>query len=145
MQLPHKKYELIKNIVNSQSYVSEFALHDYPIPESKYSVGGFCLGLRAEHGQYRQIQLGWASIGICTHALYEAVRHAANRTLYGMKVTDFHTSNSCLPTPTPGSSPEAICTARGGLHGVASSKTAATCSTSVVKMKVTHRARRSST
>ena len=33
--------------------------------------------------------LGWASIGICTHALYEAIRHAANRTLYGMKVTDF--------------------------------------------------------
>ncbi len=33
--------------------------------------------------------LGWASIGICTHALYEAITHAANRHLYGMTVTDF--------------------------------------------------------
>src|SRR5205807_2977888 len=29
-----------------------------------------------------------ATIGICTHALYEAIRHAANRRLYGMHVTD---------------------------------------------------------
>jgi alkylation response protein AidB-like acyl-CoA dehydrogenase len=27
--------------------------------------------------------LGWASIGICTHALYEAITHANNRVLYG--------------------------------------------------------------
>src|SRR5213079_1762898 len=27
-------------------------------------------------------------IGICTHAFYEAIRHAANRRLYGMAVTD---------------------------------------------------------
>jgi len=33
--------------------------------------------------------LGWASIGICTHAFYEAINHAANRVLYGMHVTDF--------------------------------------------------------
>ncbi|MFT5222152.1 MAG: acyl-CoA dehydrogenase, partial [Glaciecola sp.] len=33
--------------------------------------------------------LGWASIGICTHSLYEAVTHAANRNLYGSWVTDF--------------------------------------------------------
>ena len=33
--------------------------------------------------------LGWASIGICTHALYEAIHHAAHRSLYGMRVTDF--------------------------------------------------------
>jgi acyl-CoA dehydrogenase len=33
--------------------------------------------------------LGWASIGICTHAFYEAVQHAAYRRLYGMAVTDF--------------------------------------------------------
>src|SRR3954462_1560271 len=33
--------------------------------------------------------LGWASIGICTHALYEAVSHAAGRRLYKMHVTDF--------------------------------------------------------
>jgi acyl-CoA dehydrogenase len=33
--------------------------------------------------------LGWASIGICTHAFYEAINHAANRKLYNMYVTDF--------------------------------------------------------
>ena len=33
--------------------------------------------------------LGWASIGICTHALYEAITHASNRRLYDMYVTDF--------------------------------------------------------
>src|SRR5512145_1739882 len=33
--------------------------------------------------------LGWASIGICTHAFYEAIQHAAYRRLYNMAVTDF--------------------------------------------------------
>ena len=33
--------------------------------------------------------LGWASIGICTRAFYEAIHHAANRRLYNMYVTDF--------------------------------------------------------
>ncbi len=36
-----------------------------------------------------KFNLGWASIGICTHALYEGVTHAANRNLYGNRVTDF--------------------------------------------------------
>ena len=35
-----------------------------------------------------KFNLGWASIGICTHALYEAFTHAHNRRLYGMRVTD---------------------------------------------------------
>ena len=33
--------------------------------------------------------LGWGSIGMCTHAFYEAITHAANRHLYGTVVTDF--------------------------------------------------------
>ncbi len=36
-----------------------------------------------------KFNLGWASIGICTHAFYEAINHAAHRHLYGMTVTDF--------------------------------------------------------
>ena len=36
-----------------------------------------------------KFNLGWASIGICTHAFYEAIRHASNRVLYGKHVTDF--------------------------------------------------------
>ncbi|MCA9579154.1 MAG: hypothetical protein KC668_27180, partial [Myxococcales bacterium] len=33
--------------------------------------------------------LGWASIGMCTHAFYEALDHASARRLYNMYVTDF--------------------------------------------------------
>jgi len=33
--------------------------------------------------------LGWASLGICTHAFYEAITHASNRILYNKRVTDF--------------------------------------------------------
>jgi acyl-CoA dehydrogenase len=33
--------------------------------------------------------LGWGSIGMCTHAIYEAMTHASNRYLYGTVVTDF--------------------------------------------------------
>ena len=36
-----------------------------------------------------KFNLGAASIGISTHALYEAIDHAANRRLYGIHVTDF--------------------------------------------------------
>ncbi len=86
----HKKYECIKNVVNSQSYVSEFALHDYPVPESEIlSRGQYAWDCALNTVNIGKYNLGWASIGICTHAMYEAVRHAANRTLYGMKVTDF--------------------------------------------------------
>jgi acyl-CoA dehydrogenase len=86
----HKKYECIKNVVNSQSYVSEFALHDYPIPESEIlSRGQYAWDCALNTVNIGKYNLGWASIGICTHAMYEALRHAANRTLYGMKVTDF--------------------------------------------------------
>src|SRR3984957_1767382 len=33
--------------------------------------------------------LGWVSVGMCTHAFYEAITHASNRHLYGTVVTDF--------------------------------------------------------
>jgi hypothetical protein len=36
-----------------------------------------------------KVNLGWASIGICEHAFYEAITHAAHRVLYGTHVTDF--------------------------------------------------------
>lgn len=86
----HRQYECIKNVTNSQNYVANFALHDYPITEADILSRGqeawdACLNT-VNIGKYN---LGWASIGICTHALYEAVRHAAHRRLYGMYVTDF--------------------------------------------------------
>ena len=33
--------------------------------------------------------LGWSSIGMCTHAFHEAINHASGRVLYGNPVTDF--------------------------------------------------------
>jgi acyl-CoA dehydrogenase len=83
-------YELVKNVVASQMYVAEFALHDYPVGEEDILLRGDAAWDAALNtvnvGKYN---LGWASIGISTHAFYEAVRHAANRRLYGMAVTDF--------------------------------------------------------
>jgi acyl-CoA dehydrogenase len=83
-------YELVKNIVASQSYVAEFVLRDYAIGEPDILLRGQAAWDAALNtvniGKYN---LGWASIGICTHAFYEAIRHAANRRLYGMAVTDF--------------------------------------------------------
>jgi len=76
--------------VASQSYVAEFVLRDYPVGEEDVLLRGQAAWDAALHtvnvGKYN---LGWASIGIATHALYEAIRHAANRRLYGMAVTDF--------------------------------------------------------
>ena len=83
-------YELVKNVVASQSYVAEFVLKDYPVTEADILQRGQAAWDAALNtvnvGKYN---LGWASIGICTHALYEAIRHAANRRLYKHAVTDF--------------------------------------------------------
>jgi len=85
-----KWYELIKNIVNVQSYVAEFALHDYPITEADIlSKGQQAWDAALNTVNIGKFNLGWASIGICTHALYEAINHASGRVLYGKPVTDF--------------------------------------------------------
>jgi acyl-CoA dehydrogenase len=86
----HEKYECVKNVCASQNYVSEYALHDYPVRDADIIARGdeaWNSALNTVNiGKYN---LGWASIGMCTHALYEAIRHASNRRLYGMHVTDF--------------------------------------------------------
>ena len=84
------KYELVKNVVNSQSYVADFRLHDYPVSEAEIlSRGDHAWDTALNTVNVGKYNLGWASIGICTHAFYEALNHAANRRLYGMYVTDF--------------------------------------------------------
>ncbi|MFH2039019.1 MAG: acyl-CoA dehydrogenase [Chloroflexota bacterium] len=86
----HKKYELIKNVTSSQNYVGQYALHDYPVTSAEILAradAAWDMGLNTVNiGKYN---LGWASIGICTHAFYEAIQHASNRRLYNMFVTDF--------------------------------------------------------
>jgi acyl-CoA dehydrogenase len=84
------KYELLDNVVASQAYVSAFALHDYPVAEADIlSRGREAWDAALNTVNVCKFNLGAASIGISTHALYEAINHAANRRLYGMHVTDF--------------------------------------------------------
>lgn len=86
----HPNYKLIKNTVHSQNYVAEFHLDNYPFTEAEVLHRGDDAWNAALNtiniGKYN---LGWASIGMCTHAFYEAIDHAASRRLYGMAVTDF--------------------------------------------------------
>jgi acyl-CoA dehydrogenase len=86
----HEGFECVKNVVNSQSYVSNFVLNDYPISESDILARGRAAWDAALNTvNIGKFNLGWASIGMCTHALYEAFHHAAHRQLYGQHVTDF--------------------------------------------------------
>ena len=83
-------FDLKQNVVHSQNYVAEFALDGYRVAEADILFRGDAAWDAALNtvniGKYN---LGWASIGICTHAFYEAIHHAAHRRLYGMAVTDF--------------------------------------------------------
>jgi acyl-CoA dehydrogenase len=86
----HERYHLIKNVVNSQNYVANYALRDYPVTEADI----LHRGPEAFHAALNTVNvckynLGWGAVGMCTHALYEAVTHASNRILYGTVVTDF--------------------------------------------------------
>ena len=86
----HRNYDLIKNVCLTQSYVANFALRDYPITDADIlSRGTAACDAALNTVNIGKYNLGWASIGICEHAFYEALNHAANRRLYGMRVTDF--------------------------------------------------------
>jgi len=85
-----KNYDLVKNTVNSQNYVGEYRLVDYPVSETEIlEKGSEAWDAALNTVNVGKYNLGWASIGMCTHALYEAINHASNRELYGMHVTDF--------------------------------------------------------
>jgi len=86
----HPSYRLIRNVVNSQSYVSQFELEDYPVrPEDVLHTGPAAFDAALNTVNIGKFNLGFASIGICEHAFYEAITHADGRVLYGMRVTDF--------------------------------------------------------
>ena len=86
----HEQYQLVKNITASQSYVAEFILNDYPVSAADIlSKGDDAWNATLNTVNIGKYNLGWASIGICSHAFYEALNHASGRSLYGMHVTDF--------------------------------------------------------
>ncbi len=83
-------FQLVKNITATQSYVAEFNLNDYPIAEAEIlSRGDEAWNASLNTVNIGKYNLGWATIGICTHAFYEALNHASGRVLYGHPVTDF--------------------------------------------------------
>ncbi len=93
----HANYELVKNVVAWQSYVGEFALHSYPLTDPDIlSSGRDAWDAALNTVNVGKYNLGWASIGICTHSFYEALHHAAHRNLYGRFVTDFPHIRSLL-------------------------------------------------
>jgi len=86
----NQNYDLIKNVCNSQNFVAEFRLHNYKITkEDILSEGQEAWNSALNTVNVGKYNLGVASIGICTHAFYEAINHAGNRQLYSMLVTDF--------------------------------------------------------
>ncbi len=86
----HPNFNLVKNTVSSQNYVAEFSLNSYPITDDDILTTGreaWDSSLNTINvGKYN---LGWASIGICTHSFYEALNHASHRNLFNHYVTDF--------------------------------------------------------
>ena len=86
----HEQYECVDNVCNSQNYVAHFALHDYPITGGEIlQTGRDAWDMSLNTVNVGKYNLGWASIGICTHAFYEAIDHASDRHLFDHAVTDF--------------------------------------------------------
>lgn len=85
----HKAYELKKNVISHQEYVSNFALHDYPIREEDLlSRGSEAWDAALNTVNIGKFNIGPASIGVAEHCFYEAITHASNRILYGIRVSD---------------------------------------------------------
>lgn len=89
----HRNFKLIKKISTSgvrAAYVGDYELIEYPITKNEIlSSGPLAWDSALSTINIGKFQLGFASIGICTHAYYEALDHASKRELYGKKVTDF--------------------------------------------------------
>src|SRR3569832_702277 len=59
----HEKYECVKNVVASQNYVSEYALHDYPVTEADIlEKGQEAWDAALNTVNICKYNLGWASI-----------------------------------------------------------------------------------
>ncbi|MGW6445402.1 acyl-CoA dehydrogenase family protein [Lentzea sp. NPDC055074] len=86
----HENFHLVKNVVDSQMFVSEFRLDGYPLTDADVLHRGpdaFSAALNTVN--VGKFNLCTASIGICEHSFHEAITHAHNRILYGNPVTDF--------------------------------------------------------
>ena len=83
-------FHLVQNVVDSQMFVSEFRLEDYPVSaDDLLHSGSDAFSAALNTVNVGKFNLCTASIGISEHAFYEAITHAHNRILYGNPVTDF--------------------------------------------------------
>lgn len=83
-------FDCVQSVVNSQNYVAEYALDDHVVTEADIlSRDREAWDAALNTINIGKFNLGWASIGMCTHAFYEAIDHAASRYLYKHFVTDF--------------------------------------------------------
>ncbi|UGA54790.1 acyl-CoA dehydrogenase family protein [Vibrio sp. VB16] len=86
----HANYECIKNTVNEQMHVSEFHIDNYPLTEEDImEKGPNAWDNMLNTVNICKFNLGFGAVGLCEHAFYEAIKHAANRNVYGKHVTDF--------------------------------------------------------
>ncbi|WP_306748950.1 acyl-CoA dehydrogenase [Saccharothrix yanglingensis] len=86
----HEAFHLVKNVVDSQMFVSEFRLEDYPVrAEDVLHTGADAFSAALNTVNVGKFNLCTASIGIGEHAFHESVTHAHNRVLYGKRVTEF--------------------------------------------------------
>ena len=85
----NKAFELKRNVISHQQYVAQFGLTDYPIANDDIlSRGPHAWDCALNTVNIGKFNIGPGSIGVCEHSFYEAITHAANRVLYGFRVTD---------------------------------------------------------
>ncbi len=86
----HENYDLVQNVVDWEGYVAEYALNGYPITDDDIlTTGRDAWDSALNTINVGKFNLGWGSIGIATHAFYEALNHASHRNLFGKWVTEF--------------------------------------------------------
>ena len=100
----HPHYELVKNVVNSRTTSPSSELNDYPVTaEDILHTGPEAFDAALNTVNIGKFNLGWASIGICTHAFYEAITHADEpRPLRHARDRLPARAPGCSPTPTRG-------------------------------------------
>jgi len=86
----HENYDLVQNVVDWEGYVAEYSLNGYPITDDDIlTTGRDAWDSALNTINVGKFNLGWGSIGIATHAFYEALNHASHRNLFGKWVTEF--------------------------------------------------------
>jgi acyl-CoA dehydrogenase len=85
----HPAYTVIRNVVPSQNYVSEFRLDDYPVTaDDILHTGEAAFSAALNTVNVGKFNLSFGSIGLATNAFFGSIAHAHHRILYGKPVTD---------------------------------------------------------